>query len=104
VVLVLTTVVSAGYYLYVIMLMFMRPRLEGAVAPERAGGMTRMVLAISVVLILILGVAPDYAVLLSRSGLPATGLTPAIMPQANASPPPPGRAGVQLAHAARDDR
>ena len=104
VVLVLTTVVSAGYYLYVIMLMFMRPRLEGAAAPERAGGMTRMVLAISVLLILILGVAPDYAVLLSRSGLPATGLTPAIMPQANASPPPPASAGVQLAHAARDDR
>src|SRR6185437_15193153 len=46
VVLVLTTVVSAGYYLYVVMLMFMRPRIEGAAAPERAGGMTRMVLAI----------------------------------------------------------
>ncbi len=30
VVLVLTTVISAGYYLYVIMVMFMRPRREGA--------------------------------------------------------------------------
>ena len=45
VVLVLTTVVSAGYYLYVVMLMFMRPRPENAPAPEASGGLTRMVLA-----------------------------------------------------------
>jgi NADH-quinone oxidoreductase subunit N len=70
VVLVLTTVISAGYYLYVVMLMFMRPRAEGVPVPERAGGLTRMVLAISVALILILGVAPESAVQLARVGLP----------------------------------
>jgi len=66
VVLVLTTVVSAGYYLYVVMVMFMRPRAEHAPVPERAGGMTQVILAVSVALILILGVVPDYAVQQTR--------------------------------------
>src|SRR6185503_1668573 len=43
VVLVLTTVVSAGYYLYVVMLMFMRPRDETLPVPERMGGLTTVV-------------------------------------------------------------
>jgi NADH-quinone oxidoreductase subunit N len=68
VVLVLTTVVSAGYYLYVVMLMFMRPRAENALVPERAGGLTRMVLAVSVALILIMGVVPEFAVRLTGAG------------------------------------
>jgi NADH-quinone oxidoreductase subunit N len=70
VVLVLTTVVSAGYYLYVVMLMFMRPRGDGIPVPEHAGGLTRMVLAVTVVLIVILGVVPEAAVELTRSGRP----------------------------------
>ena len=70
VVLVLTTVISAGYYLYVVMLMFMRPRVDGIAVPEHAGGLTRMVLAVTVVLILILGVAPEAAVELTRTGQP----------------------------------
>ena len=70
VVLVLTTVISAGYYLYVVMLMFMRPRVDGIPVPEHAGGLTRMVLAVTVVLILILGVAPEAAVELTRTGQP----------------------------------
>ena len=49
VVLVLTTVVSAGYYLYVVMVMFMRARADDAPVPERSGGMTQVVLAVSVV-------------------------------------------------------
>ena len=103
VVLVLTTVVSAGYYLYVVMLMFMRPRVEGMAAPERAGGLTRVVLAVSVAIILILGVVPDYAVRLARTGLPATGLTPATMPQASTTTGPPGD-GAALARATPDNR
>ena len=47
VVLVLTTVLSAGYYLYVVMVMFMRPRPEDAPRIERSGGLTQMVLAVS---------------------------------------------------------
>ena len=42
VVLVLTTVVSAGYYLYVVMVMFMQPRADGrAGGPGDAGGSRR---------------------------------------------------------------
>jgi NADH-quinone oxidoreductase subunit N len=62
VVLVLTTVVSAGYYLYVVMVMFMRPRPDDAPVPERAGGMTQVILAVSVALILIIGVVPETVV------------------------------------------
>ena len=76
VVLVLTTVVSAGYYLYVVMLMFMRPRAEGAADPEHAGGLTRIVLAVSVVLVLVIGIIPDYAVRVSRAGLPRMEVQP----------------------------
>jgi NADH-quinone oxidoreductase subunit N len=70
VVLVLTTVVSAGYYLYVVMLMFMRPRGDGIPALEHAGGLMRMVLAVSVVLVLLLGIMPEAALELARSGRP----------------------------------
>ena len=70
VVLVLTTVISAGYYLYVVMLMFMRPRGEGIPAPEHAGGLTRMVLAVTVVLLLILGVVPEAAIEMTRGDQP----------------------------------
>ena len=62
VVLAITTAVSAGYYLYVVMVIFMRPRAEGAPVPARAGGLTQLVLAITVVAILVLGVAPDLVV------------------------------------------
>ena len=70
VVLVLTTVISAGYYLYVIRVMFMRPRLEGLTLPARAGGLTRFVLVATVLLLLILGVVPDYVVRLTWAGRP----------------------------------
>jgi NADH-quinone oxidoreductase subunit N len=70
VVLVLTTVISAGYYLYVIRVMFMRPRLEGLALPARAGGLTRFVLVATVLLLLILGVVPDYVVRLTWAGRP----------------------------------
>ncbi len=70
VVLVLTTVISAGYYLYVIRVMFMRPRVEGLTLPARAGGLTRFVLVATVLLLLILGVVPDYVVRLTWAGRP----------------------------------
>jgi NADH-quinone oxidoreductase subunit N len=70
VVLVLTTVVSAGYYLYVIRVMFMRPRLEGLALPAPSGGLTRFVLVATVLLLLILGVVPDYVVRLTAAGRP----------------------------------
>ena len=79
VVLVLTTVISAGYYLYVLVLMFMRPRLDGVPAPERAGGMTRMVLGISVVLLLLLGFAPEGLVRIARTGRPRMEVAPSVI-------------------------
>ena len=67
VILVLTTVVSAGYYLHVVMVMFMRPA-EAVPAPEpaSAGAMTRWVLVATAVLILAIGVAPEVLVRLTR--------------------------------------
>jgi NADH-quinone oxidoreductase subunit N len=66
VVLAITTVVSAGYYLYVVMVMFMRPRADGAPVPLRTGTLTRTVLVVAVLAILILGIAPDYVVRATR--------------------------------------
>ena len=75
VVLVLTTVISAGYYLYVVMLMFMRPRPEGLPEPEQSGGLTQIVLAVSVGLLLILGFVPERAVEVARGAEPVFGPT-----------------------------
>jgi len=58
VVLVLTSVVSAGYYLHVVRVMFMRPRAEGAAEPATLQPLTRMVLVGSVVMLLVLGLFP----------------------------------------------
>jgi NADH-quinone oxidoreductase subunit N len=68
VILVLTTVVSAGYYLHVVMTMFMRQPADGAAAaePPASGGMTRAVLFATTVLILLIGLAPDALVRLTR--------------------------------------
>jgi NADH:ubiquinone oxidoreductase subunit 2 (subunit N) len=81
---VLTTVVSAGYYMYVVMLMFMRPRPASAPVPEASGGLTRMILAISVGLILILGIFPEQAIAVARLARPRVEM----LPQASAAPPP----------------
>ncbi|MEO7712868.1 MAG: NADH-quinone oxidoreductase subunit N [Gemmatimonadaceae bacterium] len=70
VVLVLTTVISAGYYLYVIMVMFMRPRLADAAVVGRTPGWTRFVMVACAAAILILGILPDYAVRYAAVGQP----------------------------------
>ena len=76
VVLVLTTVISAGYYLYVLVRMFMRPRPEAYPVPERTGGLTTAVLALTVALILIIGLAPEAAVEGARLGRPRMEVEP----------------------------
>ena len=68
--LVLTTVISAGYYLYVIMVMFMRPRAADAPVPPATPGWTRFVMMACVAAILILGIVPDYTVRLANVGVP----------------------------------
>lgn len=62
IILVLTSVVSAGYYLYVVMVMFMRPRKEDALPFLRTGGWTKFVIGAAAILILILGVLPNSVV------------------------------------------
>jgi NADH-quinone oxidoreductase subunit N len=59
VILVLTSVISAGYYLYVVMVMFMRPREDDSRIPPQVGPLTRGVIWASAVLILVLGIFPD---------------------------------------------
>ena len=70
VVLVLTTVISAGYYLYVVMVMFMRPRRADAPAIGSTPGLTQFVMVVTAATILILGVAPDLAVRFAIVGTP----------------------------------
>lgn len=77
VILVITSVVSAGYYLYVVMVMFMKPRPEGAIEPEKEGSMTKMVIMAAAIAILVLGVFPntvgDWAQGAEMKPLPRSG-------------------------------
>jgi NADH-quinone oxidoreductase subunit N len=71
VILVLTSLVSAGYYLYVVMVMFMKPRGSNLALPERTSGWTRAVVWGSAAVILIFGLFPDAIVSFThRSTLP----------------------------------
>jgi NADH:ubiquinone oxidoreductase subunit 2 (subunit N) len=86
-----TTAISAGYYLYVIMVMFMRPRAEGMAVPARAGGLTRTVLVIAVLATLIIGVAPDLVVRVAQQyARPTLGVPPEIAAQIVRSMSPTG--------------
>ena len=58
--LVLTSVVSAGYYLYVIVVMFMKAPAADAEPVPPTPGLTRLVLALTVGGILVLGVYPNW--------------------------------------------
>jgi NADH:ubiquinone oxidoreductase subunit 2 (subunit N) len=58
VVLVLTSLVSAGYYLQVVRVMFMQERGEQAATPQAVGAFTRVVLAGAAAAILALGIFP----------------------------------------------
>ncbi len=81
VLLVLTSVVSAGYYLHVVRVMFMKPRPEAAAVPAPLGPFTRAVVAATVVLILALGLMPGRLAEWTRNRPPAppkalVGITP----------------------------
>jgi NADH-quinone oxidoreductase subunit N len=70
IILVVTSVVSAGYYLYVVMVMFMKPRATTAVLPDRASGWTRAVVWASAAIILIFGLFPDAIVSFTQRSAP----------------------------------
>src|SRR3954464_5387628 len=71
IILVVTSVVSAGYYLYVVMVMFMKPRASAAVLPERSSGWTRAVIWGAAAVILIFGLFPDAIVSFTQRSAPA---------------------------------
>ena len=71
VLLVLASVISAGYYLQVVRVMFMKPRPDGAQDPAPMGTLTRVVLAVSVVLVLLVGLVPSRVVGWARDNQPA---------------------------------
>jgi NADH-quinone oxidoreductase subunit N len=85
VVLVLTSVVAAGYYLYVVMVMFMRPRPAAAAALPRSGAFTRTVAVTAAVAIIVLGLFPDFVVRATSRGWVGAGQPPALA--ATTSPP-----------------
>jgi NADH-quinone oxidoreductase subunit N len=89
VVLVLTTVVSAGYYLYVVLVMFMKSRPSDAVVVEPAPFLARLVLVGTVVAILVLGVVPDQLSRLARAGIIGTAPPPIRLPPTSANAPAP---------------
>jgi NADH-quinone oxidoreductase subunit N len=89
--LVLTTVISAGYYLYVVMVMFMRPRAVDAPPVARTPAWTRFVVVACALAILIIGIAPDYTVRYASVGIPRLGV-PA--DSAVAAPPASQRAAL----------
>ena len=94
VVLALTSVVAAGYYLYVVMVMFMRPRQEGARVMAGPTGMTRGIIFTAAVLIIGLGLLPNRAIELANIARPRV-LPPraGVVPGAAATSDAGGRVG-----------
>jgi NADH-quinone oxidoreductase subunit N len=77
IILVLTSLVSAGYYLYVVMVMFMKPRASMTPLPARTGNWTRAVVWGSAAVILIFGLFPDAIVSLTQRSAPTVTSQPA---------------------------
>jgi NADH-quinone oxidoreductase subunit N len=80
IVLVVMSLVSAGYYLYVVMVMFMRPRSADAPVIPRAGGWTRFVIAAAAILIIVLGVLPNSVLRLTQASRPSIASGSAAVP------------------------
>jgi NADH-quinone oxidoreductase subunit N len=87
VLLVVTTAISAGYYLQVVRVMYMKPRPTNAPAMAPTGGLTRLVIAGSAILIVALGLFPDAVARIAQRGA-ATPLSPQTAAvERNATPP-----------------
>ncbi len=67
VILVLTSVISAGYYLYVVMVMFMKPRPANVDAGRVIGGWTKVVIGVAALLIIVFGLFPNPVIELTRA-------------------------------------
>jgi NADH-quinone oxidoreductase subunit N len=87
--LVTTSVLSAAYYLYVVTVMFMRPRPADAPEPPPVGGLTQLVIGAAVVLIIALGFAPTQVLRgASQSTLRPPGVHQAAAAPASSAGPP----------------
>jgi NADH:ubiquinone oxidoreductase subunit 2 (subunit N) len=98
--LVFTSVLSAGYYLYVVTVMFVRPRLADAPPLDRVGGLTSAVIGLCVASILFFGFAPTSMLRgMSRSALrgavPAVAPAPLVPAPGSVAPVPAGVATAQ---------
>ena len=92
VLLVITTVISAGYYLQVVRVMYMKPRPANAVTAGPIGGLTRLVIAAAAILIVVLGLFPDsVASLAQRSAATASTSQAAVLPAPSPGSAPAGR-------------
>jgi NADH-quinone oxidoreductase subunit N len=80
VILVITSVLSAGYYLYVVSVLFWGPPPEGAPTPPALGRLTSVAVAATVLLILYVGFAPSQVLRVMNDS--------ALQPSAVAAPPP----------------
>jgi NADH-quinone oxidoreductase subunit N len=89
VLLVITTAISAGYYLQVVRVMYMKPRPANAAPTVAAGGLTRLVIAAAAILIVVLGLFPDSVANLAQRG---AATAPNAQAAALPTPPPPGSA------------
>ena len=83
---VLTSVVSAGYYLYVVMVMFMKPRPAEAPSPVKVPGMTRFVIATCAIVLLVVGIWPRPVLRVARRSLPQLVHLSEDLPRAPATP------------------
>lgn len=91
-ILVLTSVISAGYYLPVIMAMYMQPEpFEQAHTGVRIGRWAGAAVAVSVAGLLLLGIRPNRLLNLARTSGSGLGAVPAVTTAAPSPPPPTGR-------------
>ena len=67
---VLTSVISAGYYLHVVQVMFMKPRPENPAPSAPAGRFTESVVLVSAVVILLFGIFPTKIIGLTEASVP----------------------------------
>jgi NADH-quinone oxidoreductase subunit N len=84
VLLVVTTVISAGYYLQVVRVMYMKPRPANAPSALPTGAFTRFVIVAAAVLIVVLGLFPDSIAGLAQRGAARPADRTAVAP----TPPP----------------
>jgi NADH-quinone oxidoreductase subunit N len=83
---VLTSLVSAGYYLYVVMVMFMKSRPAEAPSPLKVPGMTRFVIATCAIVLLVVGIWPRPVLRVARRSLPQLVHLSEDLPRAPAPP------------------